>query len=128
MKQSTKNEIKSWLAVYLLVIMGLLVAFLLWSAVAPAFAEGDVTRYPVAYVDVSYGYLNVRKTPAGELTYTRLSAYTDLVILATDGDWALVINERDMGLRHIKDPLGWVHRDCITVYRDYIILTNKEGI
>jgi hypothetical protein len=124
-KRSTKNEIKSWLAVYLLLIMVLLVCFLIWSAVAPAFAEGEVIRYPIAYVDVSYGYLNVRKTPAGELTNTRLRAYTDVVILATQGDWALVINERDMGLRHIKDPLGWVHREYITVYRDFIELANK---
>jgi hypothetical protein len=133
MKAKVWRTVEEWLALALLLIISLLIfiigyaaALVVLDAVPEASAE-EFVRYPIAYVDVNAdSYLNVRKTPGGECTSYQLRAYQDVVILATDGDWALVILEKYMPLRHIKNPLGWVHRDYIRPYREYIIPITKE--
>lgn len=134
MKQTTWKTIEEWLAVVLLLIIGLLIsvigyaaALVVMDAVPEASAE-VIERYPIAYVDVNAdSYLNVRKTPGGELKHIQLQPLEDVVILHTDGDWALVIQLKYMDATDLNgNPLGWVHRDYLSVYREYIVPKTKE--
>lgn len=134
MKAKVWREVEEWLAVVLLLIISLLIfvigyaaALVLLDAVPEASAE-VIERYPIAYVDVNAdSYLNVRKTPGGELKHIQLQPLEDVVVLHTDGDWALVIQEKYMTATDLNgNPLGWVHRDYLKVYREYIMPTTKE--
>lgn len=136
MKQTIWKTIEEWLAVVLMLIISLLIfligyaaALVVLDAVPEASAE-VIERYPIAYVDVNAdSYLNVRKTPGGELKHIQLQPLEDVVILHTDGDWALVIQERYMTAADMNGhPLGWVHLDYLSVYREYITPKAKEPV
>ena len=136
MKAKVWREVEEWLAVVLMLIISLLLfvigyaaALVALDAVPEASAE-VIERYPIAYVDVNAdSYLNVRKTPGGELKHIQLKPLEDVVILHTDGDWALVIQLKYMTATDMNgNPIGWVHRDYLSVYREYITPKTKEPV
>ena len=96
--------------------LAILVLVLLLMASA-AHAESSI--YPVALVNVNReSWLNVRKTPGGELTFTQLMSQKDVVILDEVDGWALVntIERMEDG----KPPLGWSSSMYLVKYRAYI--------
>lgn len=113
----------------LLFTIGVLLFVLLYSAGLVAFdidpACAEVQHWPLAYVDVNAdSYLNVRKTPAGELRTIRLESMAEVVLLETDGSWALVIRPEHLGRADMNgQPLGWVSMDYLRVYRDHMTIT-----
>lgn len=113
----------------LLFTIGVLMFVLLYSAGLVAFdidpACAEVKHWPLAYVDVNAdSYLNVRKTPAGELCTIRLESMAEVVLLETDGSWALVIRPEHLGRADMNgQPLGWVSMDYLRVYRDHMTIT-----
>lgn len=113
----------------LLFTIGVLLFVLLYSAGLVAFdidpACAEVQHWPLAYVDVNAdSYLNVRKTPAGELCTIRLESMAEVVVLETDGSWALVIRPEHLGRADMNgQPLGWVSMDYLRIYRDHMTIT-----
>lgn len=108
--------------------LGLLLATaIMLVLISPANAEAQL--YPVAYVDVNAdSYLAVRQTPGGKLTPNRLLAYEDVVILAVDGDWALVIQRQYMGCTDMRGiPLGWAHTEYLHIYAVHIGITKEPA-
>lgn len=112
----------------LLFTIGVLLFVLLYSVGLVAFdidpACAEVQHWPLAYVDVNAdSYLNVRKTPAGELCTIRLESMAEVVLLETDGSWALVIRPEHLGRADMNgQPLGWVSMDYLRVYRDHMTI------
>lgn len=118
--------LRFWLEIMLAVVNGflamlLVMALCLWLRMPGASAE-EIIHLPVATVAVEAdSHLNIRKTPGGELTVHRLYAWEDVVILAQDGDWALVIRPEHVECTDLNGtPLGWAHMDYLLVYRQYI--------
>lgn len=109
-------------------VLGLILAAAIMLVLIPP-ASAEAQLYPVAYVDVNAdSYLSVRQTPGGELTPNRLLAYEDVVILAVDGDWALVIQRQYMGCTDMRGtPLGWVHTDYLYTYAVHIGITKEPA-
>lgn len=112
----------------LLFTIGVLLFVLLYSVGLVAFdidpACAEVQHWPLAYVDVNAdSYLNVRKTPAGELCTIRLASMAEVVVLETDGCWALVIRPEHLGSSDMNgQPLGWVSMDYLRIYRDHMTI------
>lgn len=93
----------------------------------PACAE-ETTNYPVAAVMVNAdSYLNIRQTPGGKLTGSTLECHADVVILAEDSGWALVIRPENVGSSNMNgNPLGWVSMDYLKPYRTFVAKENGK--
>lgn len=111
----------------LLFTIGVLLFVLLYSAGLVAFdidpACAEVQHWPLAYVDVNAdSYLNVRKTPAGELRTVRLESLAEVLVLDVEDGWALVIRPEHLGNSDMNGtPLGWVSMDYLQIYMDYMV-------
>lgn len=126
-----RKRVRYWLeqvaAGALLLVIGLGLFVLLYAigltalGIDPSCAE-ELHRYPVARVEVNAGScLNVRKTPGGERCAVQLNCMEDVVILATDDGWALVIRPEHVGSQDMNGtPLGWASMEYLRVYREHI--------
>lgn len=97
-----------------------MVAMVLVLLLVASTAGAESAIFPVALVNVNLeSWLNVRKTPGGELTFTRLVSQKDVVILDEVDGWALVntIERMEDG----KPPLGWSSSMYLVKYRAYIV-------
>ena len=113
----------------LLLVIGLGLFVLAYSigltalGIDPACAE-ELHRYPVARVEVNAGsHMNVRKTPGGERREVQLNSMEDVVILAIDDGWALVIRPQHVGSKDMNGaPLGWASMEYLRVYREHLVI------
>lgn len=110
-----------WVTIFFLLFVLLYSIGLVALGIDPACAE--VEHWPLAYVDVNAdSYLNVRKTPAGELRTVRLESLAEVLVLDVEGGWALVIRPEHLGRGDMNGtPLGWVSMDYLNIYRDYMV-------
>ena len=127
MKAKVKRLLREMVTVVVGVAVGVLLFVLIYSVmltiygIDPACAE--VEHWPLAYVDVNAdSYLNVRKTPAGELRTVRLESLAEVLVLDVEDGWALVIRPEHLGNRDMNGtPLGWVSMDYLQIYMDYMV-------
>lgn len=128
MKAKVKYLLREAATVVVGVAAGVLLFVLVYSIaltvlrIDPAYAE-EMSRYPVAYVDVNAeSWLNVRSEPEGRKLFG-LPCHKDVVILAEEAGWALVTSAERM--QRGLTPYGWVCADYLQVYREHI---QKEGL
>jgi hypothetical protein len=110
-----------WVTIFFLLFVLIYSIGLVALGIDPACAE--VEHWPLAYVDVNAdSYLNVRKTPAGELRTVRLESLAEVLVLDVEGGWALVIRPEHLGNGDMNGtPLGWVCMEYLRIYRDYMV-------
>ena len=110
-----------WVTIFFLLFVLLYSIGLVALGIDPACAE--VEHWPLAYVDVNAdSYLNVRKTPAGELRTVRLESLAEVLVLDVKDGWALVIRPEHLGNGDMNGtPLGWVCMEYLRIYRDYMV-------
>lgn len=110
-----------WVTIFFLLFVLLYSIGLVALGIDPACAE--VEHWPLAYVDVNAdSYLNVRKTPAGELRTVRLESLAEVLVLDVEDGWALVIRPEHLGRGDMNGtPLGWVSMEYLRIYRDYMV-------
>lgn len=110
-----------WVMIFFLLFVLLYSIGLVALGIDPACAE--VEHWPLAYVDVNAdSYLNVRKTPAGELRTVRLESLAEVLVLDVKDGWALVIRPEHLGNGDMNGtPLGWVCMEYLRIYTDYMV-------
>lgn len=82
-------------------------------------AHAEMNRYTVAKVTVKAGsWLNVRKTPGGDLTFLVLYPWEDAVILEEQDGWALVNTVKRM--EEGRPAMGWSSMEYLLPYWEYV--------